>query len=172
MKELDWIILTSWSAPPRTPQLQQAGLHCSLLSLYMCACETMVSPSHLQVDTASPTWMLIIFLIGFLDLVTSSRDGKTTSLCSSFNAAMLFSDFACSVCVVLLASIHFHTVEIGAGLEPVWPLTPSHPLVVHFHHYPSSHPHTLCTHLSRLLVLICPANTFETSTSQTLIETL
>lgn len=36
MKELDWIILTSWSAPPRTQQLQQAGLHCSLLSVYVC----------------------------------------------------------------------------------------------------------------------------------------
>lgn len=39
MKELDWIILTSWSPPPRTPQLQQAGPHCSLLSLYMCVQE-------------------------------------------------------------------------------------------------------------------------------------
>lgn len=38
MKELDWIILTSWSPPPWTPQLQQAGLHCSLLPLYIRVC--------------------------------------------------------------------------------------------------------------------------------------
>lgn len=106
MKELDWIILTSWSAPPRTQQLQQAGLHCSLLSLYMCACETMVSPSHLHVDTASPTWMLIIFLIGFLDSLTSARDSKTTSLRSSFYAAMLFPDFAWCVVIICHLSVH------------------------------------------------------------------
>ena len=46
----------------------------------------MVSPSHMHVEAASPTWMLIIFLIGFLDLVTSAWDSRTASLFSSFSA--------------------------------------------------------------------------------------
>lgn len=167
MKVLDWIILTSWSVPPRTPRLQQAGLHCSLLSLYMCACKTMVSPSHLQVDTASPTWMLIIFLIGFLDSVTSPRDGKTPRLCSSISAAALFfwlrPQCVSLVTVVVLVSTHFHTAE--------WRRPAA---TVNFDSWPSS-----CRPLSSLSVFTSshsyyssiqpfgPANTFETSTSQT-----
>lgn len=141
MKELDWIILTSWSQPPRTPQLQQAGLHCSLLPLYMRVCERMVSPSHLHVDTTSPTWMLIIFLIGFLDLVTSTWDGKAASR-PSFNSVLQFFCLAKVVCVCVyvssLFSIHSRLNSKHSGMGAVWPLTFSYPLVLYFHHYPSS----------------------------------
>lgn len=159
MKELDWIILTSWSQPPRTPQLQQAGLHCSLLPLYMRVCERMVSPSHLHVDTTYPTWMLIIFLIGFLDLVTSTWDGKAVSpLLLQCCYAVFFCVCALPVCVYTfsLFSIHSLLDSKDSGMEAVWPLTSSYPLVLHFHHYPSSGL-TPFTHLSSYLVLLCPS---------------
>lgn len=58
--------------------------------------------SHLHVNDASPTWMLIIFLIGFLDMVTPARDCKAASLCSCFSAIVLFSWFGCVYACVCL----------------------------------------------------------------------
>lgn len=170
MKELARIILTSWSPPPRTPQLQLAGLQYSVHPLYRYMCVGVGGWvngvwSHLHVNDASPTWMLIIFLIGFLDMVTSARDCKAASLCSCFSAIVLFSWFGCvyaCVCACVWSGRE-------CGLEALRPLTSNHPLVFHFHHHPSS-ALTLFTHLSNLFCAL--ANTFETSTTQTRIETL
>lgn len=60
---LDSTVTTGWTALFTAPVIEV----CS------CVCERRMSPTHLHVDAASPIWMLIIFLIGFLDLVTYLR---------------------------------------------------------------------------------------------------
>ena len=125
MKELDWIILTSWPPPPRTPQLQQAGPHCSLracvcVCVCACVCACVCGEPIPHAHWGCISHMNVNHLFNWLPWPGDL--GRTASLFSSFTAA-----FWLCLCAVILASIHSQTVETGAGLEASGPLTPSHP---------------------------------------------
>jgi hypothetical protein len=74
MKYLDWIAVTAESLSAAPQMLGNIAFYSSI-----CWCDWQAHPSRMQFPP-SPSRMLIIFLIGLLDSVTSARAANTPGL--------------------------------------------------------------------------------------------
>lgn len=173
MKELYWIILTSWSPPPRTLHLQQAGLHCSALPLYIyiyvCVCVVYERENGVPIPPTrrlSLSHMNVNHLFNWLpwldDLYLKTVHHRALP-------PVIIPYFACSLSLYVCVLLSIHSPNSSKHSWPGGTVTcnSDHPLVLPFYPFPSSPHRTPSTHLSSLLVPVCPANTCETGILET-----